>query len=499
MFTHIRRHVTGVAIIILLALFFGTLYLYSVRYMERYAAERVDSLAKFSATLIEERLDMSAEILRFLLSLASREKDFGRSFLLSAGNAAFLPAGAPGGDMFLQSRIAMLLQGRELMYFDEDSGIIVATPGGACMEWMTAMASASGDMAVKGPLPPLVNSGHWMLLFVRAIPGAKGERRGALALCLPLELLTHRLFATDGLGAAEQRFFLVNEENRVIFPPPQDNPPPEAQDVPMLRTMPKGPFSDKNSLVRHSVEGVEYIAGKAAVGDTGWELFVFSPASREFRLQSFLLAACVGGWLCICLFMLLLLFQTRRQVHYKVLSEIDHLTGAGNRLAFEKYLARMGSQNRFPFCLIMMDVDGLKIINDRLGHQAGDALLRRATFLLQRSLRENDTVYRIGGDEFAVIVPGATYNVAQPLTERITMQTALLREKGELPPIFISCGLAEARDPESFASLFKRADMAMYTNKQMRHKTTSRAITQWVEKHPDQLERRKKPLPVTSC
>jgi len=139
----------------------------------------------------------------------------------------------------------------------------------------------------------------------------------------------------------------------------------------------------------------------------------------------------------------------------------------------------------------VVDVDGLKLINDRLGHQAGDALLRRVTLLLQRSVRENDGIYRVGGDEFAVIIPGAIYSVAQPLMERINMQAALMREKADLPPIFISYGLAEARDQESFASLFKRADAAMYSNKNMRLEAVNRAITQWVREHPDCNDRRK--------
>jgi diguanylate cyclase (GGDEF)-like protein len=423
-----------------------------------------------------------------LHSLENRNDDFDRAFLALTGSRE---------NVSLQTQVAFLKQGRGLLYFDESGSKIVPADNDAYAQWLAAMSSGTEVIGIKGPLPALTDSGQWVLLFVQAILDNSGDRRGALAVCMPLDSLTHRLFAIDALSVGGRRFFLVNEKNQVFLSSPRGGDDvlhallPDTPDVPMLRGLPAGPLSGGDAVVRHSVDGVEYIAAKAPVGATGWELFLFSPSRHELSLQPFLMGAFGVGWLCLSGIVLLLLFQARRQVHYKVLSEIDHLTGAGNRLAFEKHLECIGSQGRFPVCLIVVDVDGLKLINDRLGHQAGDALLRRVTSLLQRSVRENDGIYRVGGDEFAVIIPGTIYSVAQPLMERINMQAALMREKAGLPPIFISHGLAEARDQESFASLFKRADAAMYSNKNMRLEAVNRAITQWVREHPDCNDRRK--------
>jgi len=477
-----RQQVMGGMVIMLLTLFFSMLYAYIMGGMERNSARRVDSLAGYSAALIEDRLAASAETLEFLLTLEAAFDNFAQ---------IFLALGRTQKNTSLQTHVALLIQGRGLMYFDESGSRIVPATNNAHAEWLAAMSSGTDEMGIKGPLPPLTGEGQRMLLFTQAITDKKGNRRGSMAVCLPLENLAHRLFAIDALSVGGRRFFLVNEKNQVILPSAKHDAPPDASDVPMLRRLPIEALSAKDSIVRHSVDGVEYIAAKAPIGTTGWELFVFSPSRYELSFQPFLMGAFGFAWLCLCAFMLFVLFQTRRQVYYKVLSEIDHLTGAGNRLAFETHLERMGGQGRFPICLILMDVDGLKLINDRFGHQAGDALLRRVTLLLQRSLRENDTIYRIGGDEFAVIISGAIYSVAQPLTERISMQATLMREKAGLPPIFISHGLAEARDQESFATLFQRADEAMYKNKKMRHETVSKAITQWLEQYPDCAERRK--------
>ena len=218
-------------------------------------------------------------------------------------------------------------------------------------------------------------------------------------------------------------------------------------------------------------------------------------AHYERILRPGLPLAFVASWLCLSVLALLLMFQARGKGHYKTLSEIDHLTGAGNRMAFEKHMEHVGSKGRFPLCLIVIDVDGLKTINDKIGHQAGDALLCRVAVLLRRSLRDNDAIYRIGGDEFAVIIPGAIYSVAEPLMERLDMQAALMREKVDMPPAFVSCGLAEARDKESFVSLFMRADAAMYNKKQMRRDAVHKSIAEWVKEHPAYGDRRKTPPP----
>ena len=467
-------------ILMLLTLFFTLLYACIMGGMERDAGARVEALAEQGAAVMEDRLTGASEYLHFLVSLQHQSEDFERLFLTVSGTAE---------NVSLQSHVALLMEGQGLMYFDEEGGMIVPALNAAYSQWVAALAVASQTPALKGPLPPVKPGGQWMLLLTRELDD-DGRRRGAVAICVSLETLARRLYAVHALSTGGRRFFLVNERGEVLLPAGGRKPLRKADEEPMLQSLPAGPLSGNESVVLHAFKGEEYVAAKAPVGDTGWELLLFSPVRHELPQQSLLLWAFGGAWFCLGIFTVVLLHQARRQGHYKVLSEIDHLTGAGNRMAFEKHLERVGAQGRFPVCLIVMDVDGLKIINDRLGHQAGDALLRRVTLVLQRSLRENDAIYRLGGDEFAVIIPGAIYSVAQPLTERINVQAALMREKAGLPPIYISYGLAESRDLESFATLFKRADAAMYANKKSRHEAVKKAILQWVDEHPGHADRR---------
>ena len=108
----------------------------------------------------------------------------------------------------------------------------------------------------------------------------------------------------------------------------------------------------------------------------------------------------------------------------------DALTGVMNRRSFEADLAReFGRITRHGghFSLVMADVDGLKTINDTLGHTAGDAHLQALGTALRTSTRREDTAYRIGGDEFAVLLPGASRIQAQRVMHRVVESAGTAR------------------------------------------------------------------------
>ncbi|MHB1454463.1 MAG: PAS domain S-box protein [Saccharofermentanales bacterium] len=108
-------------------------------------------------------------------------------------------------------------------------------------------------------------------------------------------------------------------------------------------------------------------------------------------------------------------------LHY---SYRDHLTGLYNRRYFEEQLHLTGSGDRVPTSIIMCDINGLKLVNDTFGHTSGDKLIRIAAEVISKTCRPDDTVARIGGDEFAVLLPQTDAAETAKIVDRIRVQAA---------------------------------------------------------------------------
>lgn len=153
-------------------------------------------------------------------------------------------------------------------------------------------------------------------------------------------------------------------------------------------------------------------------------------------------------------------------------ANFDPLTGIPNRLLFQDRLRQAVERARredYEVALLFIDLDKFKEINDTLGHEAGDHLLREAAARLQRSVRKSDTLARLGGDEFTVIMPCVTEPPHVSLVARRIL--AELERPFDLPEglgrISGSIGIALfPRDGDAPADLVKRADAAMYRSKQ---------------------------------
>lgn len=153
------------------------------------------------------------------------------------------------------------------------------------------------------------------------------------------------------------------------------------------------------------------------------------------------------------------------------ISSHDTLTGLYNRAAFERQLKRLDHEGPFPAAVIMADLDGLKQINDSQGHESGDRLIQAAAELLASSFRNNDIVARIGGDEFAVLLPGIPHEMAQNRYERLQHRIELFSELPENPTVSLSCGMVEITGQGETADALRRADQLMYQQKFARKQT----------------------------
>lgn len=159
--------------------------------------------------------------------------------------------------------------------------------------------------------------------------------------------------------------------------------------------------------------------------------------------------------------------RKRDEKNIRWLSYHDQLTGLFNRRFFEESRERLDNPRNWPITVLMVDMNGLKLINDALGHETGDRFLCQVAGAMRRSLRANDLAARVGGDEFIAMLPNADELIAEKVVRRIDAQLA---ESGLEPvPASVSMGYAVKRHrPEVMMDVIKKAEENMYRQKLVR-------------------------------
>jgi diguanylate cyclase (GGDEF)-like protein len=149
----------------------------------------------------------------------------------------------------------------------------------------------------------------------------------------------------------------------------------------------------------------------------------------------------------------------------------DFLTGAWTRRALFEFVElemRRAQRSNRPLSLLLLDIDYFKSINDTFGHAVGDQVLVDMVTRAESVLRNVDYFARIGGEEFAVLLPDADKAVALAVAERLRVAIGLRDHAAAtdgLPPYTASIGVAMLRTGENFSALMHRADMALYAAK----------------------------------
>jgi diguanylate cyclase (GGDEF)-like protein len=163
--------------------------------------------------------------------------------------------------------------------------------------------------------------------------------------------------------------------------------------------------------------------------------------------------------------------NARRFREARQLADLDSLTGLHNRRYFYETLGReVDRAQRYQrrLSLVIVDVDGFKEINDRIGHLAGDAVLAEIADRIRQVVRSADIPCRVGGDEFAVIVPEVEVGQAQQLIGRIqrAVSSQPIARAGR---VRVSAGVADLQPNDSPTTLFERGDESLYAAKHTAH------------------------------
>jgi diguanylate cyclase (GGDEF)-like protein len=165
---------------------------------------------------------------------------------------------------------------------------------------------------------------------------------------------------------------------------------------------------------------------------------------------------------------------------YERNAKTDALTGLSNRHAMEESFHReihRCQKDERPVSLIMIDVDQFKSFNDKFGHVAGDRALSAVAQVLQNQFRQRDLLVRYGGDEFAVLLPGASEAEAVVIADRVRNSVSGSKEISSDSliqiPVNISLGVAEIQKNGNYESLLRTADEALYRAKNAGRNTVS--------------------------
>jgi diguanylate cyclase len=200
-----------------------------------------------------------------------------------------------------------------------------------------------------------------------------------------------------------------------------------------------GQISDVRLLKERLQREVVRLRDTAKAGEQRWQAVVKSFKDRVEQLEEQLLT-------------------TQQE------ASLDALTGVANRRLFDRTLKDLLKDGTRRFALVLIDVDDFKTVNDQRGHEAGDRVLQAIAHTFATSVRSEDMVARIGGDEFAVILENVTLAQATSRVTGIATRLATASPDGE-PSIRVSCGVAEFSAGDTSQSLTKRADEALYDAK----------------------------------
>lgn len=163
--------------------------------------------------------------------------------------------------------------------------------------------------------------------------------------------------------------------------------------------------------------------------------------------------------------------RERSEARLRKLATTDSLTGLANRMRFTDVFGweqRKAQREKYPLCLVLIDLDHFKSINDSYGHEAGDKVLQHVATLLAERLRATDLICRIGGEEFGIMVPNCTLGQVEFVVhelQRVLAETPCHVLDQDLQITF-SAGIAQlGRDGDDLRALFSAADRRMYQSK----------------------------------
>jgi diguanylate cyclase (GGDEF)-like protein len=184
----------------------------------------------------------------------------------------------------------------------------------------------------------------------------------------------------------------------------------------------------------------------------------------HLHLQSTVMPGHEEDWSRVLIALTDITARKKAEAYLEFLGKHDELTKLYNRSFYANEINRLERRGRYPISVIMIDLNGLKAVNDELGHQAGDGLLRRLGEVLGKATAGGHYACRIGGDEFAIIMPDVDEHGAEAMLDHLTELLAINNQYYGTP-ILAAMGRATASAEMRLEQVIRQADRAMYEAK----------------------------------
>ncbi|MEN4921528.1 sensor domain-containing diguanylate cyclase [Achromobacter spanius] len=369
-------------------------------------------------------------------------------------------------------------------------------------------------LAAKGPTisePFQARNGRWQILYTQPIFSRDYRYLGFIAGSLylhednVLDRLLDQHFYRD-----ESFLYVIDRKGTLIYHPDRSQLGKTAPDNELFAAARRGETGEKRFI---DSEGRDMLAGYAPVPSTGWSIIAQRPVASTLQPLGDLLMATARNTLPLLLLSVALIWllsrwiarplgemasiakrmqdpdsadrirgvrswyfeaaQLRRallmglaSMHHKLSdlrreSTTDTLTGLLNRRGLDESLALLEAEAS-PVAVVAIDIDHFKSINDRFGHAAGDQALQALADVMREGSRGGDALARTGGEEFVMLLPGASMTAAISIAQRLRSRLAS-RESPVPAPITISVGVAHYPEHgKSLEAVFQRADQTLY-------------------------------------
>jgi len=322
--------------------------------------------------------------------------------------------------------------------------------------------NVDADMAYKAKLTIFIN--HKIFDY-------SGGYIGVIGVGLPVDSVQTLIESYKERYGRE--VFFIDKEGLVKLHGASYNEPKDIRKIEGLSAIASQILSSQNSAISYKNNGKTIYLNSRFIPEFNWYLIVAQQKSEdETRIQNILITnLLVSLAASIIIIFLVSIIISGYQKRLEAMATTDKLTGTANRQIFNalfKQASTHSKRNKLPLSVIMLDIDYFKKINDEHGHPAGDQVLKEFSETIKRIIRESDSIFRWGGEEFLILLPDSNIKAAHKLADkiRLTVENMTVTFSGKPITTTISAGVAGITDTDTADDLILRADKALYTAKE---------------------------------